>query len=380
MATILTDARPRWRDWIAPKATTPSHRVVGVFEGEGIGPEIIRATLEVLTALDAVLPLSVEIRRGGVIGKIAEKKCGTCLPAEAIAFCEEVFGVGGAILAGPGGGRFVYEMRRHFDLFCKLSPIRPCPWVAHAGGLRPQHLDGVDILFVRENSQGVYQGEGAVHENQQERWAEHRFVYREPAVARLLTVAARIARQRRGVLQVVVKEGGVPAITELWSEMAHRVAQQHAVRLELVNMDHAAYRVVRHPRDLDVVATPNLFGDILADVAGVLVGSRGLTYGASFAATGAAVYQTNHGSAAGLAGTNRANPVGQMYALAMLLHESFGLTQAANRIESAIESVWRAGWRTEDLAEPGQVVCGTAEFAALVVQAIRTGEVAAPRP
>lgn len=372
-------SRPRWRDFIAPDVPTATNRLIGVLEGEGIGPEVVGASLRVLEAVNAVWPLDIEIRQGGPIGKTAEAKLGTCLPPAVTEFCEDVFGAGGAILAGPGGGRFVYELRRRFDLFCKLSPIRPCPLVACAGGFREEHVREVDVLFVRENCGGAYQGEGCITNSPNGRRARHQFDYAERDIERLLEVAARLAQHRRHRLQVAVKEGGVPTVTALWAEVAERVARSHRLLLELINVDYAAYRVVCQPASCDVIASPNLIGDILADVAGALVGSRGLTYGVSFAANGAAVYQTNHGSAHPLAGTNRANPVGQMYALAMLLHESFGLTEAAERIESAIESVWRAGWRTEDLAQPGCTVVGTREFAELVERAIRTGEVPTAR-
>lgn len=377
MVSRTTFTCTRWRDLIAPEVPPASHPIIGVFEGEGIGPEIIRATLRVLAALEQQFGFTVEVREGGPIGTTAEARWGRSLPNEAVEFCEQIFREGGAILAGPGGGRFVYELRRQFGLFCKLSPVRVSEVLIGAGCFRDDHARGTDIIFVRENCGGVYQGDGRIHTRDGRRWAEHQFRYDEADVERLLEVAARIARCRSGRLQVVVKEGGVPSVTELWADVAERVAARHGLELELINADFAVYRVVRHPLSCDVVASPNLLGDMLADVAGVLVGSRGVTYGASFALNGAAVYQTNHGAAKALAGSNRANPVGQMMALAMLLHESFGLTEAAKRVESAIESVWQAGWATADLAAPGWRVVGTNEFGDWVVRALCGDEVPA---
>jgi len=130
--------------------------------------------------------------------------------------------------------------------------------------------------------------------------------------------------------------------------------------------------MVQHPRDLDVVAAPNVFGDVLSDIGAVLLGSRGLSFGASFGARPGACYQTNHGSAHDLVGQDRANPVGQFLSLAMLLRESFGLFDAARLVERAVRAVWQDGWRTEDLAEEGGRLVGTDRMGQLVADKIRT--------
>jgi 3-isopropylmalate dehydrogenase len=137
----------------------------------------------------------------------------------------------------------------------------------------------------------------------------------------------------------------------------------------MMNVDLAGYELIRNPARFDVLVAPNLFGDILADLAGLLVGSRGATYSGNFNASGqAAVYQTNHGCAHDLAGTNSANPAGQILSLAMLLRESFGMEEAASHIERALAQSWRKGWRTADLAEPGCRVVGTSEMAEQVAE------------
>ena len=127
---------------------------------------------------------------------------------------------------------------------------------------------------------------------------------------------------------------------------------------------------MRHPRELDVVVTSNLFGDILVDLGGVLMGARGLTYSGNFTADGSAVYQTNHGAAYDLAGKDRANPIGQIYSLAMLLRESFGLAHAAGLIEAGVAQVLRQGWRTFDVMEPGCRLVGTRLMGKLIAEAV----------
>lgn len=362
-------ARP-WTDFVfatpVQNRKNPGRPVIGVLKGEGVGGEVMPAALSVLAALESAGEVRFELRMGGVIGAEAEARHGTPLSGEVIGFCRGVFADGGAILAGPGGGRFVYDLRREFDLFCKISPLRVSAALVGDNHLKPEHVCGVDILLVRENVGGLYQGnwrENTGHNG--ERKAEQSFSYAESEVRRILTVAARIAAERRGVLHVVVKEGGVPTISKLWRDCAIEIARGLSMRCELLNVDLAVYRLVQHAREFDVIVAPNLFGDILADLGGVLLGSRGLSYSGNFSGAGGAVYQTNHGAAYDLAGKNQANPAGQIHSLAMLLRESFGLKRQAGIIEAALEEVWRQGWRTAELAHDGNPI-GTVEMAGRV--------------
>jgi 3-isopropylmalate dehydrogenase len=180
-----------------------------------------------------------------------------------------------------------------------------------------------------------------------------------------------MAGQRRGELTVVVKDGGVPGISRLWRDCAIEIAVARSLKLCVANIDLMAYRLLQHAPELDVVVAPNLFGDVLADVAGVLLGSRALAYSGNFASDGAAVYQTNHGAAQDLVGTDRANPIGQILSLAMLLRESFALEPEARLIERAVRQLWRAGLFTADLAPPGGRAVGMRETGRRVVEAVR---------
>jgi 3-isopropylmalate dehydrogenase len=199
---------------------------------------------------------------------------------------------------------------------------------------------------------------------------DNSFRYTEHEVCRLLKVAAGIATRRRGEMVVVIKDGGLGALSDLWRMCTAQVAAEAGVRYSFINVDHAAYCLIHEARSLDVVVAPNLFGDVLADLGGVLLGSRGLTYSGNFSSDGAAVYQTNHGAAHALAGRNEANPVGQIMSLAMLLRESLGLAEEAALIEAAVAAVWRRGWRTAELAEPGCRVAGTQDMGCLVAESV----------
>jgi 3-isopropylmalate dehydrogenase len=363
----------RWSDCIfPPRVPAPGKPfVIGVLEGEGTGPEVVSAALQVLAALEAGGRQRFAVQRGGAIGRPAERTCGAALSPAVIDFCAGIFAQGGAVLAGAGGGRFVYDLRKRFDLFCKFSPLCPADELLGAGPLKAEYRRGIDIVIVRENASGLYQGTWReTRSDSAGRTAEHCFSYSEAEVRRILRVATGIAQQRRGEVLAIYKESGAPTISALWRDCAREEAAATGVHYTLADVDYAAYRLVRDARDIDVVVAPNLCGDILSDLGGVLLGSRGLTFSGNFAADGAAVYQTNHGAAYDLAGTDRVNPVGQIQALAMLLRESFGLCHEAHVIESGIARVWRDGWRTADLAEPGCRVIGTRAITDLIAAAV----------
>lgn len=371
--TDLINATRRWTDAVFQVRPRPSGTLtVGVLPGEGVGPDVTAAALAVLSAVGSVSDARFEIRSGGPIGREAEASSGRALTGQVCSFCEDVFGSGGAVLAGPGGGRFVYDLRRRFDLFCKLSPLRPIAALLDAGRMKAQNVAGADILLVRENVGGVYQGEWRETADEREgRLCEHSFRYSERQVRRILGVAARLAGGRRGRLSVVIKDSGVPGMSALWRDLGREEAAAAGVDVGFVDIDLAAYRLIQDPLSFDVIAAPNLFGDVLADLGAVLLSSRGVSFSGNFSESGAAVYQTNHGSALDLAGQGRANPLGQIASLAMMLRESFGLAREAGWIDAGVEEVMRQGFRTFDVTQPGTNEVGTAEMGERVAAAVR---------
>jgi 3-isopropylmalate dehydrogenase len=334
---------------------------IGVLPGEGVGEEVIGAALDVLGAVADASGRRFSVRTGGAIGLTAKRAAGQELTPEVVSFCDGVFRDGGAVLCGPGGGRFVYDLREKFHLFCKLVPLRPYPMLRGVGPLRPGAVAEVDILVVRENVGGIYLGEpGERREGGRLTEAHHRFRYDAFQVDRILRVALELARRRRGRLSVVVKRAGIPSISDLWIERSEALSAD--VGFELIELDNACYQIVADASRFDVIVAPNLFGDVIGDTGALLLGSRGLSYSANFGDAGRAAYQTAHGSALDLAGTDRANPVGQIQALAMLLHESFGLAPLRRAIERGIAGVLSEGWRTADILEPGARLVGTREL------------------
>lgn len=339
--------------------------LAGVFTGEGIGAEVIGGAVKVLVSVAEAAGLDLELRYGGPIGRDGERESGSPLPRAAIDFCSEVFAESGAVLCGPGGGRFVYDIRKVFDLFFKISPLRTANGLADAARIREPFLEGVDILLVRENSGGIYQGEwgetGGSSAGKLE--AFHRFGYSGEQVRRFLGAAVRLAKSRSGRLTVVWKESGIPSVSRLWRRCLEELTEGEGVAVSLVDVDLMAYRLIQEASAFDVVAAPNLFGDVLGDLGAVLLGSRGISYSGNYSAKGRAVYQTNHGAAYDLAGLDQANPVGQILSVAMMLRESFGRGREADAIQEAVRSAWNQGCRTIDVAVPGSRVVGTSEMA-----------------
>ena len=295
----------RWAD----RASSPAGRraragafLIGILDGEGIGPEVIAGALEVLAAVVEATGLRVEIRRGGVIGREAERATGAALSREVTDFCQQIFADGGAILSGPGGGRYVYDLRKHFDLFLKLSPLRQALGLAEVSRLKSDALHETDIVIARENTGGIYQGTWSEETTAlRGRLAGHHVEYSEFQVRRFLQSAARLTKSRRGELTVVWKEAGLPSLSALWRDCARDAADALAIRFRVIDIDLMAYRMVQDARSFDVIAAPNLFGDVLADLGAVLLGSRGLSFSGNFSTDGKAVFQTNHGAAYDLA-------------------------------------------------------------------------------
>jgi len=348
--------------------------VVGILRGEGSGPELIDAACSVLDAVAESCRLNFCVKTGGDIGFLSAERTGEFLTDGVAEFCREIFADGGAIMAGAAGGRFVYDMRRRFDLYYKLNPLRSYSELRDVCRIKLP-AKPLDILVVRENLQDVYQGNSVEASCEDGREILHTCVHKEKQVRAVLEVAATAAQRRRNILFVIGKTSGLPAIHSLWRACALEVAGASGVNVLLLDIDYAAYKLLQEPESFDVVVAPNCFGDILSDLGGVLAGSRGLTFGASYAADGAAVYQTNHGAAHDRAETDTANPVGQIFSMAMMLRESFSLQSAARLIEDAVQAVWRAGWRTADLTEPGCKVAGTRQFGELVAREIQSAGV-----
>lgn len=344
--------------------------LIGVLPGEGVGPEVIDASLHVLSTIEDSTDYRFELRQGGKIGTAAQKEGGRALTEDVIGFCASVFDEGGAILCGPGGGRFVYDLRTQFDLYCKLVPLQPFPALRDTGVFKTEALEGVDMLVIRENTGGLYQGEFGVEEHASGHRAYQCFHYDESQVRRILQAGIQAAQLRKGRLCVITKPGGAPTISQLWQDQARTLTANEPITVEYLEVDTACYQLLADARRFDVVVAPNMFGDVLADGATLLLGSRGMSVSANFSSDGKAVYQTGHGAAHDLAGTDRANPIGQIQSLALMMRESFGLNDLCSNIMEAINDALAAGWRTSDIMAPGCKLVGTREMGRHIAEAL----------
>jgi 3-isopropylmalate dehydrogenase len=340
---------------------------IGIFLGEGVGTEVVPIAMSLLDVLAKATSRRFELHEGGLIGLPAKAIHGSSLSEEVASFADEVFAKGGALFCGPGGDRFVYEIRQRFDLYCKFTPLRPLPETREAGSVRAETVARADIVAVRENMGGIYQG---VWEEEGSRGggrvARHRFEYHEDMVCRIMGVALRLAATRRGKVHVVLKPGGIPSISSLWRECATELARGSGIALGELEIDNAVFQLIADPGQFDVIVSPNMFGDVLADCGSLLLASRGLSYSGNFNDAGNGVYQTGHGAARDIAGKDVANPIGQILSLGMMLRESFCCPEADAALRQAVRETLRQGKCTGDIAMPGHEVVGTAEFGRLV--------------
>ncbi|MBT8419247.1 MAG: 3-isopropylmalate dehydrogenase [Gammaproteobacteria bacterium] len=343
--------------------------IIGILEGEGIGPELMAVCRLILEKAGACIGQRFIFHTGGAIGTPAWRGTGHWVTQEVEDFCRSIHYQGGAVLCGPGGGRFVYELRRRLDLFCKLVPLRPLATLNDIGPICPEARDGVDILVVRENLGGLYHGEHSDDSDEGYHRVRHCFHYTQPQVEAILRVGARLAQLRRGRLCVVYKPGGIPAISGLWQSQAHAICDDMGLTVELLDIDNACYQIIADATRFDVVVASNMFGDVLADSASVLLGSRGMSFSVNFSEDGFGVYQTGHGSAQDIAGKDLANPIGQIQSMILMLREHFDLESLAFGIERAMEDVLAARWRTRDICGPDCREVGTGRMGELIAEA-----------
>ncbi len=340
-----------------------------VLPGDGIGPEVIAVATDVLEAVAGKHGHTFAFEPG-LIGGAAIEACGVPLADETLELCR---GADAVMLGAVGGPRWdggdvrpeagLLRIRKELELFANLRPIVVPEALAGASPLREEIVRGVDILFVRELTGGIYFGPAG--RDGDRAWST--MEYTVPEIERIVRVAGDAARGRRGKVTSVDK-ANVLEVSRLWREVAARVMADEYPDLdyEVVLVDAMAMHLLARPRDFDVVVTGNMFGDILSDEASMLPGSLGMLPSASLGAGKPGLFEPVHGSAPDIAGKDRANPLGMILTAAMALRHGLGLADEAAAVERAAEQVLAAGHRTGDLG--GDV--GTMEMGALVAAAV----------
>ncbi|WP_250866444.1 3-isopropylmalate dehydrogenase [Caballeronia sp. INSB1] len=350
---------------------------IAVMPGDGIGPEVVAQALKVLQ----VVAPHAETQEAH-IGEAGIQAHGVPLPEPTL----DVARKADAILFGAVGvadeadiprerrpGTGLLQLREALTLYANFRPAYMFPELIGASTLRPEVVDGLDIVIVRELNGDAYFGQPRGFETNEagERVGFNTMRYSESEVERVAHAAFRAARRRHHKLCSVDKANVLEA-SQLWRETVTRVGRDYPdVELSHLFVDAAAMMLMRRPKQFDVIVTGNLFGDILSDAAAMLTGSIGMLPSASLGYDRKGLYEPVHGSAPDIAGKDIANPLAAILSLAMMLRESFEMEDAAGRVEQAVRTVLSAGYRTADIYQEGTRSVGTRDMGDAVVEALR---------
>jgi 3-isopropylmalate dehydrogenase len=348
---------------------------IAVLPGDGIGAEVIAEAEKVLRAVGERFGHQFIIA-SGLVGGVAMDSTGDPLPEETLALCQ----ASDAVLLGAAGDpkyddpqaevqpvQAVLRLRKSLGLFANLRPAWLHPALVAASPLRPELVQHVDLIVVRELTGGIYFGQPRVEGNER---ALDTMVYTRSEVERIAHVAFRVARERRRKVTSVDK-ANVLASSRLWRPVVERVAQEYPdVQLEHLLVDAATMHLLKRPRDFDVILASNMFGDILSDEASVLAGSLGMLPSASLGEGRFGLYEPVHGSAPDIAGRGISNPLAAILSVAMLLRHSLEMDAEARSVEDAVANVLDAGYRTLDIAAPGQPTVTTMQLGDAVVETL----------
>lgn len=354
---------------------------ITLLPGDGIGPEVTAEAQKVLTAVADHFNHTFNFQEG-LIGGSAIDTTGTALPEETLGLCLESHAV---LLGAVGGPKWsdpraavrpeqgLLRIRKELGVFANLRPVKVFPALAEASPLKPERVRDVDIMFVRELTGGIYFGTPSGRETTPEgRAGFDTMRYNEQEIRRVVTVAFEMARLRRGKVTSVDK-ANVLATSRVWREVTHEVAADYPdIEFEDVLVDACAMYLINRPADFDVIVTGNMFGDILSDEASMITGSLGMLPSAALGAPGTpGLYEPIHGSAPDITGRGVANPLAAILSAAMMLRASLNLGEAADAVETAVSHVLSAGFRTADLARPGETTIGTQEMGNRVVESLK---------
>ena len=350
---------------------------IALIRGDGIGPEVVGEAVKVMDAIGGKFGHKfeyVDVLMGGcaidAVGKsYPDGTAETCRACDAVLL--------GAV-GGPKWGHSsdpdkrpetaLLSIRKDLGLYANLRPAALRPALAESCPLKKETADrGIDLMIVRELTGGIYFGkrERYATEDRGEEAAD-RMAYSEKEVERIGRRAFELARLR-GKKLASVDKANVLETSRLWRQVMHKLAEEYSdVQYEDVLVDNAAMQLVRDPGQFDVVVTENMFGDILSDEASMITGSIGLLPSASMGNDAPALYEPIHGSAPDIAGQDKANPIATILSAAMMFRYSFNLPEEARAIEEAVDAVLNEGWRTADIAKPGEEAVGTLKMGQLI--------------
>ncbi len=353
---------------------------ITVLKGDGIGPEVVDQAILALKTAGEKFAFQLELQEE-LMGGCAIDKYGVPLPESTLKTCREsdavlLGAVGGPKWEGLPGNKTpeagLLGIRSGLGLFANLRPAVIYDALKQASPLKPEIINGIDILVVRELTGGIYFGErGRSGQGTPDETAYDTEKYSIAEVERIARLAFETALKRRKLVTSVDK-ANILESSRLWREVVIGVSRQYPqVTLNHLYVDNAAMQLVRNPGQFDVIVTSNMFGDILSDEASMITGSIGMLPSASLGSGQRGLYEPVHGSAPDIAGQNKANPIAAILSVAMLLKYSLVQEKAGKCIEEAVSKVLGRGYRTADLALPGEKTVGTDEMGRLICEEIR---------
>lgn len=349
-----------------------------VLPGDGIGPEVCDEAIKVLKHLNDIYKLDIVIEESAV-GGIAYEEFGNPLPEDTLKAAKEA----DAILLGAVGGpqwddidyelrpeRALLGLRAELDLFANLRPAILSKYLSDSSSLKPEKVQDLNLLIVRELTGGIYFGEPRGRSKSDDS-AFNTMIYSKNEIARIGRIAFEAAQKRNKNLCSVDK-ANVLEVSVLWREVISELSEEYPdVELSHMLVDNAAMQLVRDPKQFDVIVTGNLFGDILSDIAAMLTGSIGMLPSASLNSDNKGMYEPVHGSAPDISGKELANPIAAILSVAMMLKYSFNMNEASSAIENSIQEVLSEGYRTYDLEGSKENKLSTSEMGNKIIEKIK---------
>ncbi|RQD67931.1 MAG: 3-isopropylmalate dehydrogenase [Tindallia sp. MSAO_Bac2] len=358
------------------------HKNIAVIPGDGIGPEVMKQALKVLKHIGNTFNHQFNLSEC-LAGGAAIDRDGIPLPSETLEICKNA----DAVLLGALGGpkwdhldgknrpeRALLILRKELELFANLRPAILFPALKDACPLKPSLVEnGMNLMVVRELTGGIYFGDQEkLKDSNGKEAAYDTMYYHEDEIRRIAKIAFEMALKRKKKV-LSVDKANVLESSRLWRKIMIEVAADYpGVTLEHMYIDNAAMQLIRDPNQFDVIATGNMFGDILSDEASMITGSIGLLPSASLDANQKGMFEPIHGSAPDIAGQGKANPLAMILSTAMMLKASFDLSEEADRIEKAVEHVLNSGYRTEDIYSEGTTLVSTESMGERVLDAVNS--------
>ena len=349
-----------------------------VLPGDGIGPEVCNEAIKVINHLNDIYKLDILIEEFAVGGS-AYEEFGNPLPEDTLKAAKEADAILLGAVGGPEWDNIDYELRpdrallglrAELDLFANLRPAILSKYLSDSSSLKPDKVQDLNLLIVRELTGGIYFGEPRGRSKSGDS-AFNTMIYSKTEIARIGRIAFEAAQKRNKTLCSVDK-ANVLEVSVLWREVISQLSEEYPdVELSHMLVDNAAMQLVRDPKQFDVIVTGNLFGDILSDIAAMLTGSIGMLPSASLNSENKGMYEPVHGSAPDISGKELANPIAAILSVAMMLKYSFNMNEASSAIENSIQEVLSEGYRTYDLEGSEKNKLSTSEMGNKIIEKIK---------